>query len=107
TGATVRLHFHLDHLGTPRLVTNASGQKIAAHDYYAFGAELANSPIENPEEAIKFAAHERDPLTGDVNGLTYMHARYYSAGMGRFLSIDPVLHHKSVSFKPQSWNRYS
>jgi uncharacterized protein RhaS with RHS repeats len=36
-----------------------------------------------------------------------MHARYYDAGGGRFLSVDPVLDLKSATTKPQMWNRYS
>ena len=107
TGSTVRLHFHLDHLGTPRLVTNAAGQRVAAHDFYAFGTEIANSSVENPEELLKFTGHERDPLVSDVNGITYIHARYYSTGMGRFLSLDPNLDIREASREPQLWNRYA
>jgi len=33
-----------------------------------------------------------------------MHARYYSPGVGRFLSVDPLLGNAS---SPQSWNRYT
>jgi RHS repeat-associated protein len=36
--------------------------------------------------------------------LDYMHARYYSPGVGRFLSVDRHLGHADA---PQSWNRYS
>ena len=37
----------------------------------------------------------------------YMHARYYNATVGRFLSVDPVLD-KDVALKnPQAWNRYA
>src|SRR5256885_12529176 len=41
------LHFHLDHLGTPRLITDAAGFRIGLHSYYPFGAELAMSPSES------------------------------------------------------------
>src|ERR1041384_527090 len=43
SGTTVTRHFHLDHLGTPRLVTNASGQRIDVHAYSPFGTELISS----------------------------------------------------------------
>lgn len=36
-----------------------------------------------------------------------MHARYYSSGTGRFLSVDPALDLKKVVPNPQAWNRYS
>ncbi|MGH7488903.1 MAG: hypothetical protein ACREMY_25370, partial [bacterium] len=32
-------HFHLDHLGTPRLITKAGGEQAAYHVYYPFGEE--------------------------------------------------------------------
>ena len=35
-----------------------------------------------------------------------MHARYYSAGMGRFLSLDPRRLRKGTRV-PQRWNRYA
>jgi RHS repeat-associated protein len=98
------LHYHLDHLGTPRLVTDANGVKVAEHAYYPFGAEINLTPHETPEEPMKFTGHERDIVAGDGHTLDYMHARYYSAAAGRFLSVDPVLGNPS---RPQSWNRYS
>jgi RHS repeat-associated protein len=37
----------------------------------------------------------------------YLHARYYSANVGRFLSVDPVLDMERAPAKPQMWNRYA
>jgi RHS repeat-associated protein len=42
-----------------------------------------------------------------VTGLDYMHARYYSGGLGRFLSVDPVMAIGRNIRTPQRWNRYS
>jgi len=104
SGTTVTRHFHLDHLGTPRLVTNGGGQRVGLHSYYAFGSELVSATIESPEDQLKFTGHEQDDLASDTHELTYMHARYYNAALGRFLSVDPVLGKPAL---PQSWNRYT
>ncbi|HEX3069975.1 MAG TPA: RHS repeat-associated core domain-containing protein [Thermoanaerobaculia bacterium] len=104
TDTTGTYHYHLDHLGTPRLITNASGVKVAEHAYYPFGAEISLTPHESNEEAMKFTGHERDIVAGDGHTLDDMHARYYNASLGRFLEVDPVL---GKLDQPQSWNRYS
>ena len=109
-------HYHVDHLGSPRLVTTASGGERARYDYFAFGEEA--TPItqdfaagDDHENRMKFTGHERDYLGGNStdnkNYLDYMHARYYSPAMGRFLSVDPVLDMKQAVVRPQMWNRYS
>src|SRR6185436_15017974 len=36
-------HYHLDHLGTPRLITSAAMSKLAYHAYLAFGEELTST----------------------------------------------------------------
>ncbi len=105
---TTTLNYHVDHLGTPRVVTLASGSQTGAHAYYGFGGELSLNPHESPEELMKFTGHERDLLSGgDVHSLDYMHARYYMATAGRFLSVDPVLDLKRTLPHPQMWNRYA
>jgi RHS repeat-associated protein len=101
------LHYHLDHLGTPRLVTGTDGVKVAEHAYYPFGPEINLTPHETPEEAMKFTGHERDIVAGVGHTLDYMHARYDNASLGRFLSVDPSLDLKRALTNPQSWNRYS
>lgn len=100
-----RRHYHLDHLGTPRVITDDGGRKLGTHAYHAFGAEVPLSFLEQPQERLKFTGHERD-LSPDIHTLDYMHARYYSAAMGRFMSVDPVIS-KASTRRPQMWNRYA
>jgi len=110
-----RRHFHIDHLGSPRLVTGDTTGKIAEHDYYPFGVEINPPGLRQEtangldrEEPMKFTGHERDFNVGtnseNVNYDDYMHARYDVPQWGRFLSPDPVLGDPRV---PQSWNRYA
>jgi len=55
---TGQRHFHLDHLGTPRLVTRGSGYSAAYHVYYPFGEEA--TAFNQDSERMKFTGHERD-----------------------------------------------
>lgn len=105
-GSSFTQHYHLDHLATPRVVSNAAGAKIGVHSYYPFGAELDITPHESSTELLKFTGHERDVLPGGPYALDNMHARYDMATMGRFLSIDPSAS-SAVPASPQSWNRYA
>jgi RHS repeat-associated protein len=100
-----RKHFHLDHLGTPRLLTNAVGQKLAYHVYYPFGEEATE--FNQDRERMKFTGHERDlgSLAGAGDDLDYMHARFYSPITSRFLSVDRDP--RFLKAIPQRWNRYS
>ncbi|HEY0160215.1 MAG TPA: RHS repeat-associated core domain-containing protein, partial [Thermoanaerobaculia bacterium] len=96
------LHFHQDHLGTPRLITNHMGARVALHTYHAFGRQFPVGnvpPTAADTEPLKFTGHERDSPE-----LDYMHARYYLPSWGRFLSVDPLL---GTPERPQSWNRNS
>jgi RHS repeat-associated protein len=110
--ATVRLigeneeayHFHLNHLGTPLLITDPEGATEALHSYFPFGEELTPN---NDTERMKFTGHERDfNKEGQTDDLDYMHARYYGPMMGRFLSVDPRSRYRPMK-APQQWNRYA
>ena len=98
-------HYHLDHLGTTRVITDAAGTSLSAtpYEYFPFGDEATVEPPN--DERFRFTGHERDindPLKPD-----YMHARYYYRGgsAGKFLSVDPGRDWDAK--QPQSWNSYS
>ncbi len=90
--------FKTDHLGTPRVITDQDGKVLSTHDYLAYGEELTDP--EFTTNRMKFTGHERDPETG----LDYMLARYYSAGSGRFLQVDPGYDYDPMD--PMSFNLY-
>ena len=99
-----------DHLGSPRVMTDAGGVVKSRHDYHPFGEEvgLRGGRDAGTHKYVvdslrhKFTSKERD----DETGLDYFLARYYSSAQGRFTSVDPTL--LSVNgFNPQTWNRYA
>ncbi|MEM7051491.1 MAG: RHS repeat-associated core domain-containing protein, partial [Acidobacteriota bacterium] len=95
--------FHLDHLGTSRLITKADGRSAGLHTYFPFGEE---SVPNGSSERMKFTGHERDThgTVGQGDDLDYMHARYCNPLNGRFLSVDPI---DGEPWNPQTWNRYA
>ena len=92
--------YHLDHLGSVRQLTNVEADVAASYDYLPYGKEVGSSTA-----PLQFTGHERDSHgPGDEDNLDYMHARYYSPHLSRFIAVDPVLGDPAV---PQSWNRYA
>ena len=102
--STTTYHYHLDHLGTPRRVTDDSDRIVGVHDYHAFGPEAAGGTNEPSLSLMKYTGHERDVTDGSSEALDYMHARYYAPGLGRFLSVDPLFDVKRALKQPQMWN---
>ena len=107
-------HYHLDHLGSVRVVTNQAGKAISKNDFFPFGT--ARTPQfqeqfnegQRHSDGMRFAGHWRDfmgqqGIEGD-DSVDNMHARHYDPNLGRFLSVDPVL---GNLIQPQSWNRYA
>lgn len=90
------LHFFVDHLGSPRLITGSGGAKVAEHQYYPYGQEA--TWIQDAE-VLKFGGHERDNAYVD-----YLHQRYANPVFGRFMTPDPV---RGIIQLPQTWNRFA
>jgi len=100
--ATRLENFSIDHLNSPRLISDAVGNRIALHTYLPFGRELGATPDDGGP--LKFTGHERDSdPAGGISPIDYMHARYYTPDVARFLSVDM---HPGRPAAPQSWNRY-
>jgi RHS repeat-associated protein len=101
---TETVHFHPDHLGSPRLISGTGGAFRAYHLYHPYGAEA--TAISQDTERMKFTGHERDlGVAGSAaDDLDSMHARFYSPLAGRFQSTDPVL---GGLADPRSWNRFA
>lgn len=97
-----------DHLGSPRIITDALGGIVARKDFSAFGDETF-TPQRTTNLGYK-PENLRQDYTGyqkdDESGLEYAQARYYNSSHGRFTSVDPLT--ASVSIRnPQTFNRYS
>ena len=82
-----------DHLGSTRLVTDATGSVKSRRDYLPFGEEVpASQGVRSSVSGYgaaeatrqRFTSKERD----NESGLDYFLARYYSSAQGRFTSPD-------------------
>jgi RHS repeat-associated protein len=90
-----------DHLGSTRVVFTEDGAVTDRLDYYPFGSFLEGGPT--PDTTHLFTGHERE--LGDTSPqVDYMHARYYSPVLSRFVSVDPIRPNGGSS---QPWNRYA
>jgi len=94
-------YYHLDVLGSVRVVTNQAGAVVRRHDFKPFGEEV-NVTFPNPDRKL-FTGQERDSETA----LDYFGARYYRAGIGRFTAVDPAAALDESAIEPQLWNRYA
>jgi RHS repeat-associated protein len=91
-----------DHLGSPRINTDANGAVISRHDYMPFGEEIPRANYGNDSVRQKFTGYERDTETS----LDYAKARMHSYNLGRFTSPDPIMMSKERLPDPQSINLY-
>ena len=88
------------------MVTDQNANVVGRHDYIPFGEEIPggiagrNGQFGASDNVTqKFTGKERDTETS----LDYFGARYYAAGMGRFLVPDAFYKDSHVG-DPQSWN---
>ena len=78
-------HYHLDHLGTPRELTDAYGRIVWSARYRAYGAvlKLEHDEVDNP---LRFQGQYHDVETG----LHYNLFRFYDPEAGSFVNQDPI-----------------
>ena len=94
-GATVEV-YHVDRLGSVRLLTNGTGAVNATYRTDPWG-----SPVSSTGSSSQPLGYTGEP---GGSGLTYLRTRYYSPDLGRFLTRD---HWLGVPSAPQTMNRYA
>ena len=91
--------FLTDHLGSIRVVADASGSVVQRNHFYPFGLSFADN--ENPEtQPYKFNGKELDLFHG-LNWYDYL-ARGMDPAAGRFTAIDPLCE-KYYSISPYAY----
>jgi RHS repeat-associated protein len=78
-------YYHLDHLGTPRELTDVAGKIVWSARYRAYGA-LALADVAEIDNPLRFQGQYYDQETG----LHYNLNRYYDPQAGRFIHQDPI-----------------
>ena len=98
-----------DMLGSPRVISDGSGNIVSRRDFMPFGEELnglgnRSASVGYNADSIrqKFTGYQRDAETN----LDFAEARYYNSSNGRFTAVDPLLA-SGKSANPQSFNRYA
>jgi RHS repeat-associated protein len=76
-------YLHTDPLGTPRLATNASAQRIWSWEGEAFGNTAPSGTV---IVNLRYAGQYYDGETG----LLYNWNRYYDPKLGRYITSDPI-----------------
>ncbi|MCL7423477.1 MAG: polymorphic toxin type 47 domain-containing protein, partial [Methylobacter sp.] len=78
-------YYHLDHLGTPRELTDTTGKIVWSARYRAYGS-LALADVADIDNPLRFQGQYFDAETG----LHYNLNRYYDPQAGRFINQDPI-----------------
>jgi RHS repeat-associated protein len=87
-------YYHIDHLGSTRLITDESADIVVSTQFEPFGEDTLSS-----EESYLFTGKKQDET-----GLYYYGARYYDPELGRFITRDPLAGDRT---NPQSLNLYA
>jgi len=83
--------YHVDHVGSPRLLTDRDGgvlEHLVDRPYGALAGVFGptGAPLGASRSPFQFTGHRGD----DGTGLMYFRARYYDPGLGMFVSHDPA-----------------
>jgi RHS repeat-associated protein len=83
-----RFYYLKDHVGSVKVIVNASGNRVAHTDMDPFGYEMPGRVQDSSsvDGRYKFTGKERDTETT----YDYFGARYYDARIARWLQVDPL-----------------
>ncbi|MBN4054621.1 hypothetical protein JYT87_02820 [Nitrospira defluvii] len=80
--STTNEYYHVDALGSTLELSDEAGAVVTTYEYEAFGKTTINGTPPNP---FQYTGRKNDGT-----GLYYYRARYYSSGLQRFVSKDPL-----------------
>jgi RHS repeat-associated protein len=89
-------HYHNDHLGTPKELTNHNGEVVWLADYEAWGNTAKIIWREEKLESLQVSADELQPIRfqgqsfDEETGLHYNRFRYFDPDLGMFTTRDPI-----------------
>ena len=83
--ATTATYLHQDHLGSTRLLTDATGSTVGTYTYSPYGATQAHTGTASVN--LGYAGQYTDTETG----YQYLRNRYYDPTTTQFLTIDPLV----------------
>lgn len=98
-------HVHVDHLGTPREITDTHGHLVWTANYAAWGKAITANPprriltrqgntvaevIEEQAEPLECNLRFQGQYADAESGLHYNRFRYYEPELGRFARQDPI-----------------
>jgi RHS repeat-associated protein len=99
-----------DMLGSPRVLTDASGQVTSRRDFHPFGEEIIALGGRTSDYKYSQPDNVNQKFTGQLrdaeSGLDYFNARYYASAHGRFTSVDPIFTTLERLIDPQQINLY-
>lgn len=79
-------YYHLDHLTSLSVVSDANGEPIAEFSHYAFGSPRLLPSTGRHNEPYSFTQHERDIETH----FHHFEQRYLLSKVARFICVDPL-----------------
>ncbi len=100
-----------DYLGSPRIITDQTGNVLSRRDFMPYGEEafigVGNRAVGHgytygDSTRQKFTGYERDEETN----LDFAQARMYSSRLGRFTTVDDFTKDSDLN-NSQSWNKYA
>jgi RHS repeat-associated protein len=98
-------HVHVDHLGTPREITDTDGHLVWTANYAAWGKAITSNPprriltrqgntvaevVEEQAEPLECNLRFQGQYADAESGLHYNRFRYYDTDDGRFATQDPI-----------------
>jgi RHS repeat-associated protein len=79
-------HYHVDHLGSTQVITDALGNALEHIRYTAYGEIRGRWGSADPDMRYEFTGYHTEP----ASGLQYAGARFYDPMLASFLTHDPM-----------------